>query len=353
MDKLATRALKDLEKGRMPAAGDLEALIGGADDSARKRLAEKADEVRRAHYGKGVFLRGLIEFSNHCFRNCKYCGIRGKNAKAERYRLDKADILACCRTGYALGYRTFVLQSGEDLHFTTPVLTDIIRAIKADFPDAAVTLSIGEKSREDYAACFEAGADRYLLRHETASPALYDRVHEDMHLDSRLACLETLKAIGYQIGAGFMVGLPGQTDRDLAEDILLLAEMQPHMVGIGPFIPHPDTPFAGFPGGGLEKTVLMLSLARLAVPKAMIPATTALGTIDPTGREKGLRAGANVVMPNLSPMAVRRKYALYADKICTGEESAQCRDGIEKRIRQAGYELDMSRGDHVDWRRDS
>ncbi len=346
--KIKLRAIK---YGDIPSKETLKTLIAGEEKEISGILISDADEIRRNNYGNKVFVRGLIEFSNFCKRNCKYCGIRGKNSKAERYRLSKNEIIECCSKGYDMGYRTFVLQGGEDNYYSDEIMIDIISAIKASFKDVAVTLSIGEKSEGAYRAYYEAGADRYLIRHETASPALYDAVHEDMHLKSRLECLYSLERIGYQIGAGFMVGLPGQTDDDLAEDLLLLMKMQPHMIGIGPFIPHVDTPFRDFPRGDVEKTIRMIALSRLMVPKALIPATTALGTADASGRERGLKAGANVVMPNLSPMEDRRKYMLYNDKLCTEEESAECSEGLRKKIESAGYEMDMSRGDHIDWRK--
>lgn len=351
MEYLTEQAVEKLKMGKIPEREALAALIGSGEGPLRETLIRMADETRQRHYGKAVFLRGLIEFSNYCARNCMYCGIRGKNGKAERYRLQKNEILSCCEEGYRSGYRTFVLQSGEDPFYGNERMADIISSIKTSFPEAAVTLSIGEKSRSAYQAFFNAGADRYLLRHETASASLYDSVHENMHLRSRLDCLKALGEIGYQVGAGFMVGLPGQTDLDLADDLVFLAGLRPHMVGIGPFIPHPDTPLGDYPAGSMQKAVLMVALARLVLPRAMIPATTALGTIDSQGREKALRAGANVVMPNLSPPAVRSKYALYAGKFRPGEESAPCRAHIAEKIENAGYELDMSRGDHVDWRR--
>ncbi len=344
-------ALFGMGRGHAPDKETLKALIAEGDEEIRGKLMAMADEKRRKHYGKKVYLRGLIEFSNFCMRNCKYCGIRGKNSNADRYRLSKEQIIECCERGYEIGYRTFVLQSGEDCHYDDETMVGIIEAVKTSFPDAAVTLSIGEKSEETYRAYYEAGADRYLLRHETASAELYDEVHEGMRLESRLECLASLKRIGYQIGAGFMVGLPGQTDENLAGDLLLLMKMQPHMIGIGPFIPHADTPLRDFPKGDLDKTVKMLALARIMVPKALIPATTALGTADSHGRELGLAAGANVLMPNLSPIEVRKKYVLYDGKLCTGEESASEKESICKKIESSGYEADMSRGDHIDWRK--
>ncbi|MBK5252158.1 MAG: [FeFe] hydrogenase H-cluster radical SAM maturase HydE [Peptostreptococcaceae bacterium] len=343
--------LSRIKQGEEPDKETLKMLVAGNDEEINGTLISMADETRRKYYGNKVYMRGLIEFSNFCKRNCKYCGIRGKNSKAERYRLNKDEIIGCCANGYDMGYRTFVLQGGEDSYYSDEIMVDIISSIKGAFQDVVVTLSIGEKSEKTYRSYYEAGADRYLIRHETASPSLYDAVHENMHLKSRLECLYSLKRIGYQIGAGFMVGLPGQTDDDLAHDLLLLMKMQPHMVGIGPFIPHADTPFRDFPKGDVDKTVRMIALSRLMVPKALIPATTALGTADAFGRERGLMAGANVVMPNLSPMEDRSKYMLYDNKLCMGEESAECTATIRDKIESAGYELDMSRGDHIDWRK--
>ena len=344
-------ALIAIKRGQEPDKESLKRLIEGEDEEVCREMISMADETRRKYYGNKVYVRGLIEITNYCKRNCKYCGIRGKNSKVERYRLSKDEILMCCRKGYDLGYRTFVLQGGEDNYYSDDIVVEIISAIKEAFADVAVTLSIGEKSEEGYRAYYEAGADRYLIRHETASPSLYDQVHEGMHLDSRLECLKRLGRIGYQIGAGFMVGLPGQTDDDLAEDLLLLMKMQPHMVGIGPFIPHEDTPFRAFPKGNMEKTIRTIALTRLLVPKSLIPATTALGTADECGREKGLMAGANVLMPNLSPMEDRSKYMLYNGKLCTGEESAEQIQSIGDKVKSIGYQLDMSRGDHFDWRK--
>jgi biotin synthase len=315
------------------------------DPPTRRRLYQLSHRKRLHFYGRRVFMRGLIEFSNYCKQDCLYCGIRASNRNAQRYRLTDDEILQCCEEGYRLGYRTFVMQSGEDFSFSDSVLVRLIKMVKSLYPDAAVTLSIGERSEEAYRAFFEAGADRYLLRHETASRRLYDALHPTMSFDNRIRCLWTLKRIGYQVGAGFMVGLPGQTAEDLAEDLLFLKELQPDMIGIGPFIPHSDTPLGGASGGTLEDTLTMIALARLFVPDSLIPATTAIGTIHPQGRELALKAGANVVMPNLSPLAVRRKYELYNNKICTGEESAQCKFCIERRIEAAGFVADGGRGD--------
>nr|PZM89239.1 MAG: [FeFe] hydrogenase H-cluster radical SAM maturase HydE [[Clostridium] cellulosi] len=310
-------------------------------------LFAAADAVRQQYYGKKVYFRGLIEFSNYCKNGCYYCGIRNGNKNAVRYRLSPQEILECCEKGHKLGFRTFVLQSGEDLYYTDDIMCKIITEIKSRFPDSAVTLSIGEKSKETYERYFEAGADRYLLRHETALDDHYAKLHpKNLSLENRKQCLFNLKEIGFQVGAGFMVGSPYQTTENLAADLEFLRELQPHMVGIGPFIPHKDTIFAHEKAGSVKLTLIMLALVRLMLPQALIPATTALGTADPLGREKGLKAGANVVMPNLSPVEHRSDYALYDNKICTGEEAAECLACLSRRIASAGYEPDFSRGDH-------
>jgi len=325
---------------------DLLAILDGMDPETYEYLRQKADAKRRGYYEDHVFMRGLIEFTNYCAQDCAYCGIRASNSGADRYRLTREQILDCCGEGYRLGYRTFVLQGGEDPWYTDERLTALIADIRAAYPDAALTLSVGERSRESYQSLYDAGADRYLLRHETASPALYEALHPGMRLENRLRCLRDLKEIGFQVGAGFMVGLPGQTHRDLVMDLRFLHDFRPHMIGIGPFIPHSETPLAGSEGGTVEKTLVMLALTRLMVPDALMPATTAMGTLDGQGREKAIKAGANVVMPNLSPTDVRTKYEIYENKICTGDEAAHCRACIEGRIRTAGYTVNMSRGDH-------
>ena len=299
-------------------------LIGCAEDPETVReLANEAVRIRKQYYGDGVYTRGLIEFTNYCRNDCYYCGIRRGNLRARRYRLTKEEILECCAGGYELGFRTFVLQGGEDRWFTDERTADIIRAIRSGYPDCAITLSMGERSYECYRMWKEAGADRYLLRHETADEAHYGMLHpSEMSLAVRKMCLYDLKLLGYQVGAGFMVGSPGQTADCMAEDLVFLKELQPHMVGIGPFIPHHDTAFAKEPAGSVELTLFLLSVIRILLPKVLLPATTALGTLDQKGREKGLAAGANVLMPNLSPLKNRKQYELYDNKICTGEEAA-------------------------------
>lgn len=303
-------------------------------------LFSAADRVRRKIYDDEVYIRGLIEFTNYCKNNCFYCGIRRDNKGSVRYRLDKEQILSCCREGYALGFRTFVLQGGEDPFFSDKRICEIVSAIREQFPDCAITLSLGEKSRESYLSYYNAGANRYLLRHETADEDHYQRLHPDnMSLQNRKQCLFALKEIGYQVGSGFMVGSPYQTTRNLIADLRFLQELEPDMIGIGPYIVHAQTPFAAFDNGSLELTLRLIAVLRLMFPYALIPATTALGTIHPQGRELGLKAGANVVMPNLSPVSVRKLYDLYENKICTGDEAAQCRSCLERRVKSAGYRI--------------
>lgn len=324
-------------------------LIENRSEETAEYLFSLSRRLREKYYGKDVYIRGLIEFTNYCKNDCLYCGIRRSNANAQRYRLNKSEILDCCREGWQLGFRTFVLQGGEDAFYSDDMICDIVSAIKSEFPECAVTLSIGEKSRESYQAYFDAGADRYLLRHETANDDHYAMLHPpELSSENRKRCLFDLKSIGYQVGTGFMVGSPYQTAEHLVDDMLFIRKLRPHMVGIGPFISHKDTPFRSQPSGTLELTLFMLGLIRLTLPNVLLPSTTALGTIDPQGREKGILAGANVVMPNLSPVSVRKKYLLYDNKICTGDESAQCRACLERRIESTGYEIAVSRGDAAD-----
>ena len=327
-------------------------LLESEDPGLDVYLAERARVVRERYYGKEVYLRGLIEFTNYCKNNCYYCGIRRGNKHAERYRLTEEEIISCSDIGYDLGFRTFVLQGGEDPYFTDERLVRIIREIKARHPDCAVTLSIGEREKESYRRLFEAGADRYLLRHETADQAHYEKLHPaEMSFSHRVQCLRDLKEIGYQVGCGMMVGSPYQKTEHLIEDLRLFQELTPQMVGIGPFIPHHDTEFAGFEAGSVPLTLRLLSIIRLMLPDVLLPATTALGTADVFGREKGLMAGANVVMPNLSPVNVRGKYLLYDNKICTGEEAAECIRCMAQRVKKAGYCVVESRGDHPEFYR--
>jgi len=351
----------DLKAGDMPlspVSGDeLTAVISffantdkeEAAESVRV-LADAALEVRRKAYGNHIFFRGLIEFTNYCKNDCWYCGIGRSQTHVHRYRLTEQEILSCCRSGERLGYRSFVLQGGEDPYFTDDRMCDIIRMIRREFPGIAITLSIGEKEHESYQKYFDAGANRYLLRHETATDEHYRLLHPaEMSLAHRKACLYDLKDIGYQTGAGFMVGSPYQTPENLAEDLVFMQQLMPHMVGLGPFIPSAGTRFSGFPAGTLQLTLIMLALTRLLLPKVLLPSTTALGTIDPMGREKGFGYGANVVMPNLSPTNVRSDYALYDNKICMDDDAAACQKCLSGRILRSGNVPDYSRGDHRDF----
>ncbi|GHT10036.1 [FeFe] hydrogenase H-cluster radical SAM maturase HydE [Planctomycetales bacterium] len=315
-----------------------------------RELYRRADELRRQYYGTDVYLRGLIEVSNYCKNDCYYCGIRRSNQQLERYRLTDEQILQCCEIGYGLGYRTFVIQGGEDASFGDDRLIPLVTAIRKWYPDCAITLSLGERSAESYQKLYDAGANRYLLRHETANAEHYGQLHPAvMSLQNRKECLWTLKRIGYQVGSGFMVGSPFQTLHCLVEDLRFLQELQPAMIGIGPFIAHHQTPFARQANGDLLLTLRLISVLRIMFPYALIPATTALGTIDPQGREFGLCAGANVVMPNLSPVEVRKQYELYDNKICTGEEAAECRSCLARRVEAVGYRLvtDVGNAKHV------
>lgn len=317
-----------------------------SSDDLNAILAEKAKAVREKYYGKDVYIRGLIEFSSYCKNNCRYCGIRRDNNNAERYRLTKEEIIACADVGYKLGFRTFVLQGGEDSYFTDDILADIISGIKSKYPDCAITLSIGERTKNSYKRLFEAGAERYLLRHETADKAHYNTLHpKEMSYEHRVQCLKDLKEIGYQVGAGMMIGSPGQTKEHLLADIRFLQEIRPDMVGIGPFIPHHNTPYANKKSGTLEETLRLLSIIRLILPNCLLPATTALGVISPIGREQAILAGANVVMPNLSPKDVRGKYLLYDNKICVADEATECIRCIKSRMESVGYRIVESRGD--------
>jgi len=309
-------------------------------------LAEAAVKVRKEIYGNEVYIRGLIEISNICKNDCYYCGIRKSNSNCLRYRLTVEEILECCKEGDELGFRTFVLQGGEDGYYTDDVLCELLHAVKEQYSDCAVTLSLGERSRESYQKLYDAGADRYLLRHETADSVHYGKIHpKDLSFENRMQCLRNLKEIGYQVGCGFMVGSPFQTNAELAKDLKFIEEFQPDMCGIGPFIPHDDTPFAKEKAGTVELTCYLLSIVRLIKPNILLPSTTALGTIDEFGREKGILAGANVVMPNLSPASVRKKYMLYNNKVSDGAESAQSKDTLIKRMASIGYEVVTNRGD--------
>ena len=321
-------------------------LIDHRNEEMAHTLALLARQAAQRVYGNRIFVRGLIEISNICKNDCLYCGIRRSNRACDRYRLTREQILDCADEGYELGFRTIVMQGGEDGYFTDDVLCGIVRDIKNRYPDVAVTLSMGERSRESYRRLFDAGADRYLLRHETATKSHYEKLHPAaMSFDNRMRCLEDLHEIGYQTGCGFMVGSPFQTSADLARDLKFIEEFCPEMCGIGPFIPHKDTDFKNEPAGTVDLTCYLLSILRLIQPNLLLPATTALGTIDPTGREKGILSGANVVMPNLSPANVREKYMLYDNKLSSGAEAAQNLQDLKDRMAAIGYEVVIDRGD--------
>lgn len=342
-----TSLIEKLEASQMLSKEEFRTLLTDITDEELLTLREKACHTARKHFSNRIYMRGLIEFTNYCKNDCYYCGIRRSNKNVLRYRLSLEEILHCADTGYELGFRTFVLQGGEDGHYSDDDMVTIIKSIKIKYPDCAITLSIGEKSYESYLRFYDAGADRYLLRHETATEEHYQKLHPPtLSLQNRKQCLHHLKEIGYQVGAGFMVGSPYQTVDHLVEDLLFLKDLSPHMVGIGPFIPHHQTPFAKETGGSLRQTLLLLSILRLMLPNVLLPATTALGTIHPEGREMGILSGANVVMPNLSPTSVRKQYELYDNKICTGDEAAECRYCLDGRIKRIGYELVVDRGDY-------
>ena len=321
-------------------------LVESYNEENARELAELAVAERKKYYSNTVYIRGLIEISNICKNNCLYCGIRRDNRDCERYRLNKEEILSCCEEGYELGFRTFVMQGGEDSFFTDEVLCDIISSIKEKYPDCAITLSLGERPYESYKRLYDAGADRYLLRHETADAEHYSKLHpSNMSFENRMRCLRDLKDIGFQTGCGFMVGSPYQTYAHIAKDLKFIEEFKPQMCGIGPFIPHKATPFASFAAGTVELTCYLLSIIRLIHPTILLPATTALGSIEEGGREKGILSGANVVMPNLSPMDNRKKYELYNNKLYSSAESAQAKAELEERIKNIGYEVVCHRGD--------
>lgn len=349
MDSQLASLVDTLEKNQGLSLEGYAELIDSRTPEVADLLAERARAVREPFYGRRVFTRGLIEISNICKNDCLYCGIRRSNRNIERYRLDPDTIVECARAGWEYGYRTIVLQGGEnETYYTDDVLCDVVSRIVEACPNTAVTMSMGERGRASFERLYAAGATRYLLRHETATREHYERLHPaSMSFDRRMECLYDLRQIGYQVGAGMMVGSPFQTTMDLARDLAFIQEFKPDMCGIGPFIPHHDTPFAHEPAGSLELTLYLLSIIRLIHPKVLLPATTALGTIDPLGREKGMEAGANVVMPNLSPVDVRKQYALYDNKICTGDESAVCRGCLARRMAKIGYELVVDRGDVV------
>ena len=328
-------------------AEEYRSLLLCEDTTTNVYLQKKAQQTTIDRFGNAVFIRGLIEISNRCRNNCLYCGIRKGNTMVSRYALSRETILSCCREGHALGFRTFVLQGGEDVSQTDDWVTETVSAIRKEFPDCAITLSLGEKSKEAYQRFFEAGANRYLLRHETFNETHYQELHpSEMSRNHRLRCLEWLKEIGYQTGTGIMVGSPGQTIDHLVEDLLFIERFHPEMIGIGPFIPHAETPFANKPAGSIKLTLKLLSILRLMHPSALIPATTALASLSSDGRERGILAGANVVMPNLSPSSVREKYSLYNQKAAFGSEAAEGLKLLEEQLNKIGYTISNERGDY-------
>ncbi|MBR1740154.1 MAG: [Ruminococcus sp.] len=335
-----------LDREKMLSHEEWVTLLDDFTPEDRAYAAAKARELSLKKYGNKIYIRGIVEFSNHCKNDCLYCGIRRSNKDLSRYRLTDEEILSCCDEGYEYGFRTFVLQSGEDRSYTPARIAELVKRIKAAHPDCAVTLSLGEFEREEFKLMRDAGADRYLLRHETADKAHYEKLHPaEMSFEHRMNCLKDLKELGFQTGTGMMVGSPYQTSSELAKDLIFLGEFKPHMIGMGPFLPHKDTPFRDMAKGSYELTLFLLSICRIMLPDVLLPATTALGTINPRGREEGVLAGANVIMPNLSPTAVRKKYMLYDNKICTGDESAQCRSCLERRMETIGYGIEITRGD--------
>lgn len=344
--------IEKLQREQNLSHGEWLSLISSFTEEDRRFAGDLARSIAVKRFGKNIFFRGIVEFSNFCRCDCLYCGIRRSNGNASRYRLTKEDILACCKEGYRFGYRTFVLQSGEDVWWDDDRLSDLIRTIRAEYPDCAVTLSVGERSRASYQLLFDSGADRYLLRHETADPAHYRKLHPAAQtFENRMRCLRDLKEIGYQTGCGMMVGSPYQTDEALARDMEFLCGFQPHMVGMGPFLPHRDTPFRGFPPGDTEKVLFLLSLVRIALPDVLLPATTALGSVRGDGRQLGVLAGCNVVMPNLSPLSVRKKYMLYDGKAGTDSGPEESVALLKRQMEEIGYRVVTGRGDHQNWER--
>lgn len=347
MEKSRIDIINHLADGGTLSRDEWMILLSSLDDGEREYLRVKAQEVAVSHYGKGIFVRALLEISSYCKNNCYYCGIRASNRDAQRYRLSKEEILECCKEADALGFNTFVLQGGEDPVQNDAWVVDVVKAIRAAYPEKAITLSVGERSAEAYAAFKEAGANRFLLRHETRNDEHYSQLHPSMmSSENRRQCLMMLKRLGFQTGSGMMIGSPGQTDEHLYEDIRFLEELQPQMIGIGPFLPATNTPFENHSPGSADKTILMLSLLRLRFPNVLLPATTALATLCSNGMERAISAGANVVMPNVSPVEQRKKYSIYDNKKSTGAESAQQMQQLENRLNAIGYHIDYGRGDY-------
>lgn len=345
----ATLLANELAKGNRLNATDLGQLLTSAatDRDVLQHLRNHAVRTACEQFGHGIYIRGLIELSSFCRCDCLYCGLRRSNRDAERYRLTHEEVMACCKEGYRLGFRTFVLQGGEDGTHTDEWLTELVSAMRKVYPDAAITLSLGERSEESYRRLYDAGANRYLLRHEAANEALYESLHPaGRGLKHRLDCLASLKRIGYQTGMGMMIGVNGQTLEHIVEDLLLIQEIGPEMVGIGPFLPHKATPLGTEPAGELNTVLATIAIVRLMLPKALLPSTTALATLSPTGRLEGILSGANVVMPNLSPSDVRAKYAIYENKASWGKEAAEGLETLEKELETIGYHIDFARGDY-------
>lgn len=341
------KIIEKLSQFHTASEDELAQLIDEISDSELEVLRQKAQETAQKHFGNKIFIRGLIEFSSYCKNDCFYCGLRRSNKNAVRYRLTKEQIMQCCKQGYELGFRTFVLQGGEDSFVDDEKMCEIVKEIRTEFKDCAITLSLGERSKQSYQRLYLSGADRYLLRHETADEEHYGKLHpKEMSLENRKNCLYNLKQIGFQTGAGFMVGSPHQTTRTIVKDLMFLNDLKPQMCGIGPFIHHNDTPFANENDGSVRLCLVLLSIIRLMHPNILLPATTALGTADKFGREKGILHGANVVMPNLSPIVHRKDYSLYDNKICTGDEAAECIKCLGKRMENIGYTLTVDRGDY-------
>lgn len=340
-----------LFQGERLTRAAFQALVRCEDQDALELLFQRAKERTEEVFGNHVYIRGLVEISSYCKQDCFYCGLRCSNQKAQRYRLSPDEILATCEKGYEMGFRTFVLQGGEDDYYTDEAMCELIREICLSCPGSAVTLSLGEKRKQSYEAFRKAGASRYLLRHETATAEHFSRLHPPgQRLETRMEALATLKDLGFQVGAGFMVGAPFQTPEHMAENLYFLQEFRPHMVGIGPFIPHQDTPFGKYPAGDSSQTVKMIAITRGILPGALIPATTALATLSKDARMRALQGGANVVMPNLSPNEVRVKYNLYNNKLSTGTESAQMLVALREELERYGRKMDLSRGDSPLWK---
>ena len=344
-----TELIKKLDAEKALSREEWWQLIGTFTDGDREFARSIAQGIALERFGRGIFFRGIVEFTNFCKNDCLYCGIRRDDRGVQRYRLEKDDIMGCCRSGWAAGFRTFVLQGGEDPFYTDDLMAEIVSAIRAEFPTCAITLSIGEKNRESYQRFFDAGANRYLLRHETANKEHYCKMHPpDQTFENRMRCLRDLKDIDYQTGAGMMVGAPYQTVETLTDDMLFLGSFRPEMIGMGPFIPHHGTPFRDFPAGSTTDTLMLLSLCRIMLPDVLLPATTALGTLSGDGRKLGVLAGANVIMPNLSPVADRKKYMLYDNKAITGDDAAESLSVLQKHLDEIGYHLVVSRGDYME-----